>query len=109
MTRRHSPAEAQFWYLAGKTLLESLDPTCKVLDVGSCSRSKHARRHITQGAHALCGEHLHITVTGLRGPQLDANNHRWDGVPNCERCLRIADFIVTSQIMMRAPTYASPA
>lgn len=78
----------------GKQMLNDLDPTRQVLDVGTCAHYG-GRKHITQGGVALCGTHLHIVKHGLR-------NRDWDGVPNCERCLNIANFVLATQTLVRA-------
>lgn len=110
MTRPYSPAEAAVFYHMGKKLIDLLDPTNCVLDVGTTASKTRVRRHIVQGTHALCGEHVRITRTGLRGPHMATNAADWSGVPDCQRCLTIADFIVTTRtLVIASPAYVSPA
>lgn len=97
------------FYHMGKTLLDLLDPTQRVLDVGTTASKARVRRHIVQGTHALCGDHVHITRTGLRGPHMTTTAADWSGVPDCQRCLTIADFIVTTRTLIASPTYGSPS
>lgn len=99
VTVRYSPAEAAFYYHAGKALLNALDPTFRVLDVGQ-SRTR-GRKHIIQGSTALCSQALRIKHTGMRLAG-------WDGIPDCQRCLTIADFFLTTRMLVAGPSAEQP-
>lgn len=99
MTVRYSPAESTVFSLMGKHLLSTLDPSTRTLAVGA-SKSKHARKHIVNGHTALCSSRLRIARVYDRTD--------WDGTPDCQHCLAIADFFVTARILAAGPQPERP-
>lgn len=99
MTVRYSPAESTVFSLMGKHLLSTLDPSTRTLAVG-ISKSKGSRKHIIHGHTALCSSRVRIARVYARTD--------WDGTPDCQLCLAIADFFVTARILAAGPQAPQP-
>lgn len=94
MTSQYSPAESAVFSIMGKHLLSTLDPSTHTLAVGT-SKTKRGRKHIVHGLAALCSSRLRIAHVYDRSD--------WEGTPDCQYCLAIADFFVTARILAAGP------